>query len=204
MTQEKLWFFSSFGDNWNYFVFELNHAQSGAQIYSILNNSLRSLAGSKSLLHNPLLQVLGQVHLPHVRGGVVGGDFGHVVLDHQLDELLEGGGLRVPAEFGLGFGRVAPEVDDVGRAVEVFGDGDYGAADKVGVDGAANGDDDTLLVDAFALPAELDAGVAEGQGGEFTDGVLDAGGNHEVLRLVVLEDEPHTLHIVLGIAPVTQ
>ena len=41
--------------------------------------------------------------------------------NHQLDELLEGGGLRVPAEFGLGFGRVAPEVDNVGRAVEVFG-----------------------------------------------------------------------------------
>lgn len=130
----------------------------------ILNNTLRSLAGSKSLLHNPLLQVLGQVHLPHIRGGVVGGDFGHVVLDHQFDELLEGGGLRVPAELGLGFGRIAPKVDNVGRAVEVFGDGDHGAADKVGVDGAANGDDDTLFVDAFAFPAELDAGVVEGQG----------------------------------------
>lgn len=126
------------------------------------------------------------------------------MLDHQLDELLEGGGLRIPAEFGLGFGRVAPEVDDVGRAVEVFGDGDYGVADKVGVDGAGNGDDDTLLVDSFAFPAELDACVMEGQCGEFADGMLDAGGDYEVLRLVVLEYEPHTLHIVLGIAPVTE
>ena len=126
------------------------------------------------------------------------------MLDHQLDELLEGGGLRVPAEFGLGFGRVAPEVDDVSRAVEVFGYCDYGAADKIGVGRTGNGDDDTLLVDAFAFPAELDAGVVEGQCGEFTDGVLDAGGNHEVLRLVVLEYEPHALHIVLGIAPVAE
>ena len=126
------------------------------------------------------------------------------MLDHQLDELLEGGGLRIPAEFGLGFGRVAPEVHYIGRAVEVFGDSDYGAADKVGVGGAGNGDDDTLLVDTLTFPAELDAGVVEGQGCEFADGVLNAGCNHEVLRLVVLEYEPHTLHIVLGIAPVAE
>ena len=118
-----------------------------------------------ALFHYPLLQILRQVHLPDIRCGVVGSDFGHVVLDHQLYELLEGGGLRIPAEFGLGFGRVAPEVYDVGRTVEVFGYGDNGAADKVGVGGAGNGDDDTLLIDAFAFPAELDAGVMEGQGG---------------------------------------
>ena len=112
--------------------------------------------------------------------------------------------MRVPSEFGLGFGRVAPEVDNVSRAVEVFGDGNYGAADKIGVSGAGNGDDDTLFVDAFAFPAELNAGVVKGQCGEFADGVLDAGGDYEVLRLVVLEYEPHTLHIVLGVAPVTE
>ena len=126
------------------------------------------------------------------------------MLDHQLDELLEGGGLRVPAEFGLGFGRVTPEVDDVGRAVEVLGDGDHGAANKVGIGCAGNGDHDTLLVDAFAFPTEFDAGVVEGQGGEFADGMLYAGCNHEVLRLIVLEYEPHTLHIVLGITPVAE
>ena len=51
---------------------------------------------SKYLLHNPLLQILRQIHLPDIRGSVVGCDFGHVVLDHQLDELFEGGGLRIP------------------------------------------------------------------------------------------------------------
>ena len=49
------------------------------------------------LLHDSLLQVLSQVHLPDIRGGVVRGDFCHIVLNHQLDELFEGGGLRVPA-----------------------------------------------------------------------------------------------------------
>ena len=126
------------------------------------------------------------------------------MLDHQFDELFEGGGLRVPAEFGFGFGRVAPEVDDISRAVEVFGDGDYGAADKVCIGGVGNGYHDTLLVDAFAFPAELDAGVMEGQGSKFADGVLYTGGDHEVFRLVVLKYEPHALHIVLGIAPIAE
>ena len=119
---------------------------------------------------------------------MVGSHLLHVVVDHDAHEFLETCGLWIPSQFVLSLGRVAPKVDDVGRAVEVFGDGDYGATDKVGIGGAGNGDYNTLLVDALAFPAELDAGVVEGQGGEFTDGVLDAGGNHEVLRLVVLED----------------
>ena len=80
-----------------------------------------------TLLHNSFLQILRQIHLPDIRCGVVGGNFCHVVLDHQLNELFEGSGLRILAEFGLGFGRVAPKVHYVGRAVEVFGDGDHGA-----------------------------------------------------------------------------
>ena len=32
--------------------------------------------------------------------------------------------------------------------------------------------------------------------------MIFAGGNHEIIRLGLLHDEPHTLHIVFGIAPV--
>ena len=46
--------------------------------------------------------------------------------------------------------------------------------------------------------------MLEGELGELTDTVLNAGGNHEVLRLVVLEDEPHALYVVAGIAPVAE
>ena len=124
--------------------------------------------------------------------------------NHQFDELFESGGLRVPAEFGLGFGRVTPEVHYVGRAIEVFGNGYYGAADKVSVGRAGNGDYNTLLVDAFTFPAELDACVMESQGSKLANSVLNTGSNHEIFRSLVLEYEPHTLHIVLGLTPVTQ
>ena len=44
----------------------------------------------------------------------------------------------------------------------------------------------------------------ESQLSELTNRVLFAGGNYEVLRLLSLKDEPHTLHVVLGVAPVTE
>ena len=44
----------------------------------------------------------------------------------------------------------------------------------------------------------------ESELGELADGVLHTGGNDKVLGTVVLQDEPHTLHIVLGIAPVAE
>ena len=37
---------------------------------------------------------------------------------------------------------------------------------------------------------------------ELTDAVRLAGGDHEVLRLVLLEHEPHSLDGVLGVAPI--
>ena len=156
------------------------------------------------LFHYPFLQVLRQIHLPDIRCSIICGDFCHIMTNHQLDELLEGSGLRIPAEFGLGFGRVAPEVDDISRAVEVFGNGNYGAADKVSVGRTGNGDYNTLLIDAFAFPAELDAGVMESQGSKLANSVLNTGCNYEIVRSLVLEYESHTLYIILGITPVTQ
>ena len=122
------------------------------------------------------------------------------MIDHDLHQFLEGSGIGVPAEFGAGLRRVAPEVDDVGGAVEVGGDLDEGLADEVV--GAA--DADALLVLGFALPLEFDADIVEGELGKLADAVLHARGDDEVLGLAGLEDEPHTLDVVLGVAPVAQ
>ena len=73
---------------------------------------------TESLLHHTLLQILGQIGVDGV-GEVFGGNLLHVVLHHDLDELVESGGLGIPSEFLLGFGRVAPEIDHVGWTVEV-------------------------------------------------------------------------------------
>ena len=122
-------------------------------------------------------------------------DLAHVVFDHELHQLLEGRGLRVPAEFGLGLGRVAPEVHNIGRAVEVLGHSHYGLA---GCNVYA------LFVHAFAFPAEFNASVVERERRKFTHGVLHAGRNHKVFGLVVLQNEPHAFHVVLGVAPIAE
>ena len=152
-----------------------------------------------SLFHNAFLQVFGEVHA-HLGGGALGGDLCHVVIDHDLHQFLEGSGIGVPAEFGAGLRGVAPEVDDVGGAVEVGGDLDEGLADEVV--GAANAD--ALLVLGFALPLEFDADIVEGELGKLADAVLHARGDDVVLGLARLEDEPHTLDVVLGVAPVAE
>ena len=125
----------------------------------------------------------------------VGGDLAHVVIDHQLDEFFERRLLRVPAELFLCLGGVAPEVHHVGRAVEIFGYGHHGLAGC---------NVDAFFVHAFAFPAELDSCMVERERREFTDGVLHAGRNHEVFGLVVLQNEPHAFHVVLGVAPVAE
>ena len=128
--------------------------------------------------------------------GAFYGDFLHVVVDHEVDELFEAGLFAgVPAEAPFGFGGVTPEVDDVGGTVEVGADFD---------EDAAGGGVDTFLVGAFAFPAQFDAGAAEGELAEFAHGVLFAGGDDEVFGLVLLQDEPHAFNVVFGIAPVAK
>ena len=122
------------------------------------------------------------------------------MIDHDLHQFLEGSGIGVPAEFGAGLRGVAPEVDDVGRAVEVGGDLDEGLADEVV--GAA--DADALLVLPAALPLEFDADIVEGEVGKLADAMLHACGDDVVLGLAGLEDEPHALDVVLGVAPVAE
>ena len=108
-------------------------AQAGADYIRISQREVFSQGNTslRVLFHNPFLQILRQIHLPDIRCCIISGDFCHIVLDHKLNQLFESSGLRVPAEFGLGFGRVTPEVYDVCRAIEVFGNGDNSAADKV-------------------------------------------------------------------------
>ena len=126
---------------------------------------------------------------------MVSGNFLHVMMDHDLHKLLKRGLLRVPAEFGLGLGRVAPEVHHVGRAVEVFRDCH---------DGFAIRHVDSSFVHALAFPAEIYACMVERERRKFTHCVLHAGRNHEVFGFVVLQNEPHAFHVILGVTPVAE
>lgn len=147
------------------------------------------------LFHDAFFEVFGEVGADALFGAFHG-HFLHVVVDHEVDELLECGFLgRIPSEASLGFGGVSPEVDHIGGAVEVGADFD---------ESLACGLVDALLVLAFAFPAQLDACAAECKLAEFPHGVLLAGGDHEVFGLLLLKQEPHALHVVFGVAPVAE
>ena len=95
----------------------------------------------------------------------------------------------------LGLGRVAQQVVDLERAEVARVDLDQQLA------GAAV---DALLVQALALPDELAADLGEGALEELAHAVGLAGRQHEIVGAVVLQDAPHALDIVAGMAPVAQ
>ena len=171
-----------------------NHAAMTCDINLSILFHHNKIPSSDKLFDNALFQILGKVRL-NVFFGTLDGDFLHVVVDHDLDELCKGGLGGVPAQFALGLAGVAPEVDNVGRAVEVGADLD---------NDLAGGLVDALLVHALADKFELDAHIVEGQLAELADGVLLTGGNDEILGRFVLQNQPHALDIILGIAPVAQ
>lgn len=118
-----------------------------------------------------------------------------VVLGHDLHQLLISSGLRIPAQNSLSLGRVAPQVIDIGRAEPLGIHADQHLAGSCII---------ALFVDAGALPADGNAVRCESLLGEVADGMLHAGSDDEVLRLILLHDQPHTLDVILGVAPVAQ
>ena len=69
---------------------------------------------------------------------------------------------------------------------------------------AGHGNNDTLLFHAGAFEAQLDAQLCRSHLNELTYGVLDAGRNHEVFWLLLLQHHPLHFHVVFRMAPVTQ
>src|SRR5437764_11138602 len=98
-----------------------------------------------------------------------------VRVDHQPDELIEAGA-RLPAELLLRLRVVADQVIDLGRPVE----GRVGAHVVVGVQ-------------PDLVERDID---------EVAHAVRLTGRDHVVLRLALLEHEPHRLDVVLRVAPV--
>ena len=152
------------------------------------------------LLDDALFEEFGKVHLADFGCGIFGRYLCHIVLHHELYELLEGGSLWVPAEFALCLGWVAPEVDYIGWTIEIFADLDELLADEC----LRSGNAYAYLIEAFATELKGNACVLESEVGELTNRVLHACGNDEIFWGLVLEDEPHALNIVLGITPVAE
>ena len=112
---------------------------------------------------------------------------------HPRYQLGIGGFLRIPAQYGFCLGGIAPEIIHIGGTEPL---GIYADQQLAGLRVVA------LLVHARTFPADGHAVGGKGTLGKVPDGVLLTGGNDEILRGLVLQHEPHALHIVFGIAPV--
>src|SRR5260221_6443127 len=116
-----------------------------------------------------------------------------VARHHFRDHVLEARRMR-PAELLLGLARVAEEEVDLGRSEITRVDADQCLSRR-----AVH----PHLFASRALPGEGTADITEGDLDQFAHGMRLAGREHEIVRLSMLENAPHAVDIVAGMAPVT-
>src|SRR5690606_20087152 len=101
--------------------------------------------------------------------------------------------LVAPAEIGARLRRIAEQDVDLGRTEIRWIDRDQYVAGAPAI---------ALLVDAPAVPGDRPPDAIECELHEFAHRMWFAGGEHVVVRRVLLEDHPHTFDIVARMTPV--
>ena len=117
------------------------------------------------------------------------------MLHHNLHQVRERRFRWVPAEQSFSLSRITKKLVNFGRA-EVLRVNFHQRLSCFCVD--------TLFVHAFAFPAQLDAGLLERQCAEFAHSMVFASCDDEILRLVVLKNQPHAFNVVLSVSPVSE
>ena len=102
--------------------------------------------------------------------------------------------MRIPAQHLFCLGRVAQQLVHLGGA-EILRVYFHQHFPGIFVD--------AFLVNALALPFQLYSGFAECQRTKLSHCVHLARGYYKVIRLRLLEYQPHTFYIISGVAPVT-
>ena len=117
------------------------------------------------------------------------------MLGHDFYQFLIACLLGIPAEYSPGLRGVAPEIVHVCRTEPLRIHADHHLTGNRIV---------SLLVHTGTLPANGDTVGSKSPLREISHCMLLAGRNDKVLRLLLLHNQPHTLHIILGIPPVAQ
>lgn len=153
--------------------------------------------------HTLLLNTHADVVAVVLEQGVLFG-FLEVMGNHLFHHVVQGD-LGHPAQVGFGFGWVAQQGFYLGGAV-VAGVNLHDALAHLQGRGclAGNGGNYGLLGFAFSPELNRDAQLGGGSFNELAHAVLHAGGNHIVLRGVLLQHHPLHAHVVFGVAPVAQ
>src|SRR5215472_216790 len=111
--------------------------------------------------------------------------------DHLGDELRKSD-FGLPAELATRLGRVTEQAVHLGRP-EIPGVDRDDAAPLLVV---------PTLLRALALPGDADPELLSGGGDELANAVLLAGGDHEILGLVLLQHQPLRLDVLARVTPI--
>ena len=127
------------------------------------------------------------------------------VLRHHLRTHLLRGDLRLPAQHFPRSTGVTLQAGDLRRAEVAPIHAHNGVANRQGGGLVAlNTIHDAHFIQALALKAQLQSQLGGAPADEFAHGILLAGGNYEVLGVVLLEHQPLHAHVVPGVAPVAE
>ena len=113
---------------------------------------------------------------------------------HDFYQFLVSGGLRIPSKNRLRLGRISPQIIHVGRTEPCFVDA-YQHLSGLHII--------TLLINAGSFPTKVDANCFECALSEITYRMLLSGCDNKIFRSLMLQHQPHTLYIILGISPVS-
>src|SRR5258706_15176981 len=116
------------------------------------------------------------------------------ILAHHLAHEFPKRCTRYPTQLQPGFGCIAEQCFDFGGTKIAWVDRDDAMS---GLNIVA------LFIEAVALPSDPDADFLGGKIDEIAHGMLLTGGNHEVLRCILLQHQPLHLDIIPCMAPIT-
>ena len=117
-----------------------------------------------------------------------------VILCHNLHQFFVARLLWIPSQNRLRLSRIAPQIVHISRSEPL---GIYAYQHLAGSCIV------TLLINAGSFPTKVDANYFECALSEITYRMLLSGCDNKIFRSLMLQHQPHTLYIILGISPVS-
>ena len=130
-----------------------------------------------------------------MRRGTFHGHLRHIRVHHYLHQLLKRSLSRIPPQLTSRFRWISPKINHIGGTIEI-GRYLHQHLSLLAVD--------SILIFLLTLPVQFKAHITESQFAKLPYGMLLTRSDHEVLRFLILKDQPHTFHIILGIPPITK
>ena len=149
---------------------------------------------SRKLFHNPLFQILRKIGTD-MSCNALHCHLIHIMLHHDTYQLFKRSFHRIPSQLLTGFSGISPKVHHIRRAIEILRHLYQHTSRSLVY---------AFFFKPFAPDLQFDTCVVEGLLTKLPNRMLLTCGYHEIFRSLVLQNKPHTFHIVFSIAPIAQ